>query len=111
MIVPCPCWAALPERAYVALAAPMDMFKGKDFTFLTLPPDGQKLERPPDTNIISDKNRIATSRAPSLDRKVLDELVDAARPGPPGLSAPPAPPAGSQAAARSGQAAASQSGP
>ncbi len=90
----------LPERAYVALAAPMDMFKGKDFTFLSLPPDGQKLERPPDTNIISDKNRIATSRAPSLDKKTLDELVDAARPGPPGLSAPPAPPPqpGSQAA-------------
>jgi TonB family protein len=89
----------LPERAYVALAAPMDMFKGKDLTFLALPSDPQKIARPPDTNIMSDKNRIATSRAPSVDKKTLDELVDAARPGAPGLSAPPAPPPqpGSQA--------------
>jgi TonB family protein len=90
----------LPERAYVALAVPMDMFQGKDLTFLALPSDSQKLERPPNTNIMSDKNRIATSRAPTLDKKTLDELVDAARPGAPGLSAPPAPPPqfGSQAA-------------
>ncbi|MGH9670768.1 MAG: TonB family protein [Terriglobales bacterium] len=91
----------MPERAYVALSAPMDMFQGKDLTFLALPPDAQKIERPPETNIISDKNRIATSRAPTLDKKTLDELVDAARPGPPGLSAPPPQP-GSQAAASSG---------
>ena len=82
----------LPERSYVALAVPMDMFKGKDFTFLAMPPDSQKLEHAPSTNILSDKDRIATSRAPSPDRKVLDQLVDAARPGAPGLSAPPAPP-------------------
>ncbi len=94
-------WLArlLPSRSYAALAVPMDMFKGKDYTFLALPDDAQKLEHAPNTNILSDKNRIASSRAPSLDRKVLDELVDAARPGAPGLSAPPAPPPqpGSQA--------------
>ena len=87
----------LPERSYVALAVPMDMFKGKDYTFLALPSDAQKLDQPPQTNILSDKNRIAVSRAPSLDKKTLDELVDAARPGAPGLNAPPPQP-GSQAA-------------
>jgi len=105
----------LPERSYVALAVPLDMFRGKDLTFLALPTDAEKLERAPNTNILSDKNRIATSRAPSLDKKVLDELVDAARPGAPGLSAPPAPPPqpGSQASAPSGAASAgaSQSNP
>ncbi len=94
----------LPAHSYVALAVPMDMFKGKDYTFLTLPSDAEKIDRAPDTNILSDKNRIASSRAPSLDKKVLDQLVDAARPGAPGLSAPPAPPPqpGSQAASSSG---------
>lgn len=106
----------LPERAYIALAVPMDMFKGKDFTFLAMPSDSQKLESPPNTHILSDKNRIATSRAPSLDKKTLDELVDAARPGAPGLSAPPAPPPqyGSQAAPSGASSAGSpqtQSGP
>lgn len=104
----------LPERSYVALAVPLDMFKGKDLTFLALPPDSQKLARAPETNILSDKNRIATSRAPSLDKKVLDELVDAARPGAPGLSAPPAPPPqpGSQASSSGANSAgASQSNP
>jgi TonB family protein len=104
----------LPQHAYVALAVPMDMFQGKDATFLALPPDAEKLDRAPQTNILSDKNRIATSRAPSPDRKVLDELVDAAKPGPPGLSAPPAPPPqpGSQASgANSAGSPASQSNP
>ena len=103
----------LPERAYVALSAPLDMFQGKDLTFLALPSDAQKIERPPETNIISDKNRIAVSRAPTLDKKTLDELVDAARPGPPGLSAPPPQP-GSQASASSAASSAGsppQSGP
>jgi len=106
----------LPERSYAALAVPMDMFKGKDYTFLALPDDAQKLDHAPNTSILSDKNRIATSRAPSLDKQVLDELVDAARPGAPGLSAPPAPPPqpGSQAAssgANSARSPSAQSGP
>jgi TonB family protein len=62
---------------------------------------------------MSDKNRIATSRAPSPDKKVLDQLVDAARPGPPGLSAPPAPPPqpGSQASSGANSAGAPSSQP
>ncbi|HXY10845.1 MAG TPA: TonB family protein [Terriglobales bacterium] len=65
--------------------------EGKDLTFLELPPDAQKISKRPDTNIISDKDRIATSRAPQLDRKELKKILDASRPGPPGPSAPPGP--------------------
>ena len=65
--------------------------EGKDLTFLELPPDAQKITQRPDTNIISDKDRIATSRAPQLDRKELKRILDASRPGPPGPSAPPGP--------------------
>ena len=51
--------------------------------YLELPPDEQKLSKRPDTNKISDKDRIATSKAPQLDRKELKKILDSARPGPP----------------------------
>ena len=71
----------------------------KDLTYLELPPDEQKVTKRPDTNIISDKDRIATSHAPQLDRKELKKILDASRAGRPGagsLQAPqaqPTPPA------------------
>jgi outer membrane biosynthesis protein TonB len=58
----------------------------KDLTYLELPPDEQKVSKRPDTNIISDKDRIATSHAPQLDRQELKKILDASRPGPPGTS-------------------------
>ena len=57
--------------------------KQKELTYLELPPDEQKVTKRPDTNRISDKDRIATSRAPQLDRKELKKILDSARPGPP----------------------------
>src|SRR6185437_83305 len=39
----------------------------KDIQFLALPKDAQKPTTAPKTNIISDKNRIAQARTPSLD--------------------------------------------
>jgi TonB family protein len=73
--------------------------KDKDLTFLELPPDQQKPPaKPPETNIISDKNRIATSKAPQIDRKELKKILDSSRPGPPGPSgAPQQPAAGAEA--------------
>jgi len=68
--------------------------KDKDLTFLELPPDQQKPPtKPPETNIISDKNRIATSKAPQIDRKELKRILDSSRPGPPGPSGAPQQPA------------------
>ena len=62
----------------------------KELTFLTAPPDQQKV-KPPQTNQLSDKNRIATSKQPKLDREQLKKLLDASRAGRPGPSAPPEP--------------------
>ena len=59
--------------------------KDKDLTFLELPPDQQTPPaKPPETNIISDKNRVATSKAPQIDRKELKKILDSSRPGRPG---------------------------
>jgi TonB family protein len=69
----------------------------QDVNFLDLPPDAQKVA-PPKTNIISDKNRVAQARTPTLDRHTLEELQRARKPGPPGPHAMPAPPQAAQAA-------------
>jgi outer membrane biosynthesis protein TonB len=60
----------------------------KELTYLELPPDQQQIKNKPDTNKISDKNRIATKRTPDLDREELKKILDAARRGAPGMSAP-----------------------
>ncbi|HXM21248.1 MAG TPA: TonB family protein [Terriglobales bacterium] len=85
----------LPRQTVVAVSPALS--NQKDTTFLELPPDEQKVSKRPDTNIISDKDRIATSHAPQLDRQELKKILDASRPGRPGASGPeaaqPAPPA------------------
>ena len=78
----------LPWHSVVALA-PTDVTKGKSVTFLELPPDAQKLLHKPDTDKISDKNRIATSRHPELDPRQLRKLLSP----PPGAQAPSVSPA------------------
>jgi outer membrane biosynthesis protein TonB len=64
----------------------------KDATFLELPPDEQKLTRRPDAKVISDKDRIATSKAPQINREDLKKLLPSPHPGQPGanVQAPPA---------------------
>ena len=73
----------MPGGYKVALISPSDMFKNQDQTFLALPPDLQKPAEKPKTDILSDKDRIATTRHPELNRKELQKIIDAARPGPP----------------------------
>jgi len=87
------------HKRSVLLISPQDLMKQKDLTYLELPPDEQKVSKRPDTNKISDKDRIATSKAPQLDRKELKKILDSARPGRPGPSAPPAQQPAPQAAA------------
>ncbi len=82
-------------RRVVVMVKPSDPARQRELTYLELPPDAQKLPKPPDANVISDKDRIATSRAPQLDREELKKILDSARPGAPGPSGPreqPAPP-------------------
>jgi TonB family protein len=82
-----------------AVLTPNPLATDKDLTYLELPPDQQRPPaKPPETNIISDKNRVATSKAPQIDRKELKKILDSSRPGPPGPSGAPQQPApGAQA--------------
>jgi TonB family protein len=67
--------------------------KQKDLTFLNLPPDAQKEVKPKPQAPPSDKNRVAQSRHPTLDRKTLQQLEAMKRAGPPQPAPPqPAPP-------------------
>ena len=84
----------LPHRT-VNLAVRTDA--SKDATFLELPPDAQKLTRRPDAKVISDKDRIATSKAPQINREDLKKILESSRPGRPGENVPQ-PPAEGQAA-------------
>ena len=89
----------LPHRAVM-------MVNGKDnskLTFLELPPDAQKITERPKTNVMSDKSRVATSRAPKLNQKELKKLLDASRQGRPGPVAPPTPKPQPQAQAAQAQ--------
>ena len=74
----------LPHRAVMMVHSVRD----NSLTFLELPPDAQKVT-PPKSSVMSDKNRIATSRAPKLDRQELKKILDASRQGRPGPAAPP----------------------
>src|SRR5246127_3488530 len=69
---------------------PVNPLQDKNVTYLPLPPDAQKLTRKPNTNIASDKDRIATSRHPQLDPKELRKILATPPPGRPGPSGPPA---------------------
>jgi TonB family protein len=80
----------LPHRR-VDLAISTNADKAKDATFLELPPDEQKLTRRPDAKVISDKDRIATSKAPQINREELKKILQSSRPGPPGENAPQPP--------------------
>jgi TonB family protein len=84
------------------VVVPVDSNQDKNLTFLALPPDLQKPTRRPNTNIASDKDRIATSRHPELDPKELRKILATPPPGAPGMtgpraSQPAAPPSGAQA--------------
>ena len=75
----------LPWHSAVAVKSASS---AKDVTFLELPPDLQKLQHKPNTNIASDKDRIAMSRHPELDLKELRRSLATPPPGRPGLNAP-----------------------
>jgi outer membrane biosynthesis protein TonB len=82
------------------VVVPVDATKDKNFTYLALPPDAQKVTRKPNTNIASDRDRIAMSRHPELDPKELKKVLATPPPGAPGMTGPrvpqPAPQALSQ---------------
>ncbi|HEX4021490.1 MAG TPA: TonB family protein [Acidobacteriaceae bacterium] len=80
---------------------PADVFKKHDaqIAYLNLPPDALKALKPKPTNIISDKDRVAQSKRPTLDKKTLEELQAMQRAGNPAPPPPqPAPQQQAQAA-------------
>jgi len=81
----------------VVLVSPS--LQDRDIQFLALPKDAQQPTPPPKSNIVSDKNRIAQARTPSIDRHTLEELQNARRRGAPGAQGLQAPPPAQQAAA------------
>jgi TonB family protein len=69
---------------------PADILAKKDSQFLDLPPDLLQHVKPKPTNILSDKDRVAQTKTPSLDKKTLQQL-EAMKP-----AGPPAPQPGAQ---------------
>jgi TonB family protein len=83
-------WIAKSVGWHTAVAVSSDL-KDKNLTYLALPPDLQKPSRRPNTNVASDKDRIATSRHPELDPKELRKILATPPPGAPGMTGPRAP--------------------
>src|ERR1039458_4030262 len=78
----------------IDLATTADLMKNQNMTYLDLPSDLQKPPKvAPKTNVMSDKNRVAMSQHPSIDKKTLEELRRAGPPAPPPQAAQMTPPA------------------
>ena len=87
----------MPARQDVVLLSPSEQLNNHELTYLEQAPDRQNVPKP-DSNIISDKNRIAMSRTPKLNRDELKKILDSSRPGAPGVNAPPPSPGQQQVA-------------
>jgi TonB family protein len=75
---------------HVRVVNPSDILKQhqKDLTYLDLPPDALPKVKPKPTNVISDKDRVAQTKQPTLDKKTLEQLQAMKAAGPP---VPPSP--------------------
>lgn len=109
LVVLAPRWSGFGRPVRVLTAE--QLLSNKELTYLDLPHDTQKVDKAPDTDKISDKNRIASTRRPTLDRKTLEELRDARRPGAPGTPGPAGPPQPAIPSAPPPQVAQAQPGP
>ena len=82
----------VPKHMLKAWTA-QELIQQRELTYLELPPDKQTAPKRPETDIISDKDRIATTRRAVIDRKEMSKILDSTRPGPAGAPAEPVPPA------------------
>lgn len=67
--------AKLWPKERVLVPTQTEVLQDHQYTFLVLPPDLQKSTVRPHSSVLSDKNRIATSREAVLDRKVLRHIL------------------------------------
>src|SRR6266542_5273502 len=74
----------LPDWAQPHLLRAQDLSRGKETTFLALPQDAQRPTEKVKSDKLSDKNRIAQTRHPRIDRKTLEELRSQGDQRPPG---------------------------
>ncbi len=85
-------WEAIDKHfpwVHALVVSVQPALKNQNVTFLLLAPDTQKVDRKPKTNIVSDKDRIATSRHPELDPKELRKLLASPPPGAPAAPGQP----------------------
>ncbi|MGH9522299.1 MAG: TonB family protein [Terriglobales bacterium] len=82
LLLTSPKWMPSWHSGTVIVANPADLMKDKDATFLEMPPDMVKPKVRPQTNIISDKDRIAMARHPD-NSKQIPIPRDVMPPGPP----------------------------
>jgi TonB family protein len=80
----------LPHWARPHLLTDKDLRKDNDTTFITLPPDRQTPPKQVQTDRLSDKNRIAETPHPQIDRKTMEELRTQGNRRAPGLPGAPA---------------------
>jgi TonB family protein len=96
------------------IVSPFDVLtdrQKKEMTYLSLPPDALKNIQPKNPKALSDKNRVAESRHPTLDKKTLEQLQAMRRAGPPVPTPAPQPPAPEQTAPQQQQPAQPQATP
>lgn len=77
------------QRAQVVNPAEVVPQKAPERVFLNTPPDLIKPQKPKSSNVISDKDRVAQTKHPTLDQKTIQELEAMRRAGRP--SPPPQP--------------------
>ena len=68
------------------VVSPFDVLTDRqkeELTYMTLPPDALKQIRPKNPQALSDKNRVAQSPHPTLDKKTLEQLQAMRRANPP----------------------------
>lgn len=105
LLLTSPLWLrAIPHMAPVEIVNAEQWLKDRNLTYIDEPNTAPPPKTKPDTNVISDRDRIAQSRQPELNRDELKKIIDSSRPGAPGQpaapAAPPAPPTPAVAASQ-----------
>src|SRR3954462_1378021 len=72
MVYTSPRW--MPQGRPAHLVSTEDLLRQKELTYLEMPPDRRPAVKPRDTNVISDKDRSAMSRKPTIDQRAMDQL-------------------------------------
>jgi len=83
---------------HVRVVNPSDILKQRDMTYIDLPEALKKI-KPKDSKVISDQNRTAETRKPTIDKKTLEEMRKAEPPAPQPAAPQPAPQVAQQPAA------------